>query len=388
MASLPCGQPPLYQILFEIQAGDGEVMINLVWITNVPPPYRVPVFNLIAQDRRFSLTVIFCAERYPESTWDYGEIECPHVFLRECFYRKPGEIIHNNPDVLCHLRRINPDVVITSGFNPTMLYAYGYAQLYRKKHIPLSDGTLISESHLSLVHRIIRRVVFTGSCAFIGASDMTRVLYESYGVTRHRYFKSPLCVDNARFADVRSQLKRYDVIFSARFIELKNPLFVIELAAALRDPLQREISLLFVGKGPLEDAMRKRLQELQYKNFMFQGYVSQRELPDLYASSRVLLFPSANDAWGVVVNEACAAGLPVITTPYAGVAGELVRDSENGYICELNISAWTDRLQRLLTDEALCQSFSRKSVELVKKYNYEVAAEGVIEAVLFATNRP
>ncbi len=121
---------------------------------------------------------------------------------------------------------------------------------------------------------------------------------------------------------------------------------------------------------------------------MFQGYVSQRDLPGLYASSRVLLFPSANDSWGVVVNEACAAGLPVITTPYVGVAGELVRDNENGYICELNIPAWMDRLQRLLTDEALRQSFSGKSVELVDQYNYKVAAEGVIAAVRFATNRP
>jgi glycosyltransferase involved in cell wall biosynthesis len=363
-------------------------MINLVLVTNVPAPYRIPVFNVINQDGRVNLTVVFCAERYPESTWDYGAIECPHVFLKKHFYQKPGEIIHNNPDVLSHLRRIKPDVVITSGFNPTMLYAYGYARLYRKKHIPLGDGTMMSESYLSPLHRIVRRIIFKGSSAFIGASDMTISLYTSYGVSRKRCFKSPLSVDNVHFVSALNKPKRFDVIFCARFIELKNPLFVIELAAALRNTLQREIALLFVGKGPLEEEMHRRLQELDYKNYLFQGYVSQGELPKLYGSARVLLFPTSNDTWGVVANEACAAGLPVITTPYAGVANELVRDNENGYVCALDIPTWAKRLQQLLTDEALYQSFSRKSVELVEKYNYEVAAEGVIAAAQFATNQP
>ncbi len=362
-------------------------MIKIVLITNVPAPYRVPVFNAIAKDPRVKLTVVFCAERYPGSTWDYGAIECPHLFLKEHFYKKPGEIIHNNLAVLTHLRRIKPDVVITSGFNPTMLCAYAYPRLYRKKHIPLGDGTSISESHLSPLHRIVRRIVFGGSSAFIGASDMTLGLYESYGVPSNRCFKSPLCVDNAHFATARNQPKRFDVIFCARFVKWKNPLFVIDLAAALRNTLRREIALLFVGKGPLEDKMRKRLQELNYKNFIFQGYVSQEELPKLYGSARVLLFPSANDAWGVVVNEACAAGLPVITTPSAGVAGELVRHNVNGFVHDLDISVWIVLLQRLLSDEPLYQSFSRKSVELVEQYRYLAAAEGVVAAAQLATNR-
>lgn len=362
-------------------------MIRIVLITNVPAPYRIPVFNIIAKDRRFNLTVVFCAERYPGSTWDYGKIECPHVFLRENFYKKPGEIIHNNFGVLRHLLRIKPDVVITSGFNPTMLYAYGYARLWGKKHIPLGDGTLMSESHLSSIHRLIRRTVFRGSAAFIGASDMALSLYESYGVDRNLLFKSPLSVENARFTRAHNQPKRFDALFCARFIEWKNPLFVIEVAAALRKVLQREIFLVFAGKGPLENAMRKRLQELHYKNFTFQGYVDQEALPELYGSARVLLFPSANDPWGVVVNEACAAGLPVITTPYAGVAGELVRDNENGFICAIDIPTWVDRLQRLLTNDGLYQSFSQKSVELVEKYNYEAAAQGIIAATLFVVTQ-
>lgn len=360
-------------------------MINIVLLTNVPAPYRVPVFNIIAKDRRVDLTVIFCAERYPGSMWDYEKIEFRHVFLKERFYHKPGEIIHNNPDVLRHLRRIKPDVVITSGFNPTMLYAYIYARLYRKRHIPLADGTLMSESHLSALHRLVRRIVFKGSSAFIGASDMTLRLYEYYGIPRNRCFKSPFGIDNARFAAARNNSKRFDVIFCARFIELKNPLFVIELAAALRDKLQREISLLFVGKGPMQNAMQERLRELHYENFLFQGYVSQRELPDLYGSARVLLFPTDNDTWGVVVNEACAAGLPVITTPHAGAAGELVLNNENGYVSPLDIPTWAERLQLLLTNETLYRSFSRRSIELVDKYNYKTAAEGVIAAARFAT---
>ena len=61
---------------------------------------------------------------------------------------------------------------------------------------------------------------------------------------------------------------------------------------------------------------------------MFHGFAAQRELPDLYRSAKVFLFPTLADVWGVVANEACAAGLPVIVSPHAGVAGELVRDDD------------------------------------------------------------
>lgn len=359
-------------------------MVDVVLLSNVPAPYRVPTFRRLSRCRDNQFTAIFCAERYPGSAWDYGTLDFSHIFLKERFFRKPGEIVHHNPDVFHHLKALNPDVVITSGFNPTALYAFLYTRLYKKRHIPLSDGTAVSESSLSFLHRIVRRVVFRASCSFIGASDKTIALYESYGIARDRCFKSALCIDNDRFGRTRSISKKYDLMFCGRFIDTKKPLFVVEVANELRKKIGREVSMLFVGAGPQELAVRECLQRYRLEQCTFSGFASQDELPALYGAARVFVFPSVNDTWGVVVNEACAAGLPIIVSPYPGVVGELVKNGENGYVCEFNAKLWADHIQRLLRNRDLYQRFSARSIELVANYNFDAAAQGIISAIKYA----
>src|ERR1700761_3739691 len=84
----------------------------------------------------------------------------------------------------------------------------------------------------------------------------------------------------------------------------------------------------------------------------FGGYARQSELPVHYARSRLMLFPSAGEPWGVVANEACAAGVPVIVSPRAGAANDLVRDGDNGRVLPLDVGRWSDAVLALLSDDA------------------------------------
>ena len=64
---------------------------------------------------------------------------------------------------------------------------------------------------------------------------------------------------------------------------------------------------------------------------MFTGFVNQSELPALYAASDVFVLPSENEPWGLAVNEAMCASLPVVVSREVGCAPDLVRDGVNGY---------------------------------------------------------
>jgi glycosyltransferase involved in cell wall biosynthesis len=145
---------------------------------------------------------------------------------------------------------------------------------------------------------------------------------------------------------------------------------------------------LFVGYGSQEEKIKaeSRLSN-DLVHVEFTGGVSQNQLPKLYKSARILLFPTIADVWGVVANEACAAGLPIIVSPYAGVANELVIDSLNGFVGHLDVNLWGEKAVRLLTSPGEYADFSNKSLELVSKYNFEAATGGIIDACNHAVLR-
>ena len=140
-------------------------------------------------------------------------------------------------------------------------------------------------------------------------------------------------------------------------------------------------SLLYVGSGSQEAALRTRASTLGHELIVhFQGFARQSELPQLYRSAKIFLFPTQADVWGVVANEACAAGLPVIVSPHAGVANELVVDGQNGYVRPLDVQAWTTCALDLLNNSDRLRVMGERSLLLVQPYCFESAAQGIMDA--------
>ncbi|MEC4721961.1 glycosyltransferase [Noviherbaspirillum sp. CPCC 100848] len=364
-------------------------VLRIALVTNHPPPFRIPIYERIARMPGVELHAIFCSEREPNRQWSLPPLHFNHVFLKERFVERGSNYIHNNPDVLAALNRIAPDVIVTTGFNPTFLYAFGYSVIRNVPHVPMTDGTNISEAALSRWHRAVRRIVYSRSRAFIAASLGGLRLYADYGIPRESGFLSCLCIDNDAYAAYAgTQEKQYDLIFCGRIVADKNPLFALQLADGLATRLGRRTSILFVGSGEQEAELNAMADKLALRvDVTINGHAEQHELPALYGSARLFLFPTARDVWGVVANEACAAGLPVIVTPDAGVAGELVLDGENGFVCGLDLGQWIDRAELLLTNDALYRRFAARSLDLVAGYSFNHAADGIVQACLHATGR-
>jgi glycosyltransferase involved in cell wall biosynthesis len=355
-------------------------------VTNIPAPYRIPVYENLARIPGCSLTLVYCSGSEPDRAWKLPEGSFDKVFLKERFVTVQGRFIHCNPDVWGHLKVLRPDVIITTGYNPTHLLAYAYARLHGVAHVVMTDGTFKSEATLKATHRFIRRRVFAGSRAFVGASDGAFELFDSYGIDRAKVFKSHLCANNDAFEAASGAPKQYDLLFCGRMVAVKNPHFVMDVAQALAKRLGRRVSLAYVGSGDLEAAIRERANAASDNvDVQFLGFAQQAELPARYAAARLFLFPTSWDPWGVVANEACAAGVPVLVTAEAGAAKELIQDGVNGYILPLQLEAWVDACERLLTDESLYARQAAAAKRLVQPYNYMAAAQGIWDAVRMAT---
>jgi glycosyltransferase involved in cell wall biosynthesis len=351
-------------------------------VTNGPVPYRIPALNQLAALPGIELHVIFCCKREPNRNWDLPPIEFACTYLQERIIRFSDRYIHNNPDVLPALRRLAPDVVITCGFNPTHLYAFAYAWLRQVPHVVMTDGTYDSEQTLSLLHRMVRRLVFARSSAFVWASIGGKKLFASYGIAAARCFRACLCVENTRFEEqVVEPERRFDFIFCGRMEAVKNPSFAFDVALATAARLKRKTRILYVGDGSEQGRLEERARwHGDTVEASFHGHATQRDLPLLYRSASIFLFPTSWDPWGVVANEACAAGLPVLVTPHAGAAGELIVDGQNGFVCDLDVDVWAERAVLLLTQPATYTAFSGCSLALVKGFTFKIASEGIMAA--------
>jgi glycosyltransferase involved in cell wall biosynthesis len=357
-------------------------MLRISLISNELPPYRVPFYQALARMPDVVLQVIFCSRREPNRHWEIPELDFGHVFLRESFITRNGRYIHNNPSVIPTLHRFAPNVVVTGGFNPTHLYAFAYAVAKGVPHVVMTDGTDVSEQGLSKLHRTVRRLVYTRSRSFVAASQGGHRLFEQYGIAAERRYSSCLCVDNALFAAAAPFEQRpHDFLFCGRIEAVKNPMFALQVAIATAVRLRRKTSIVFVGIGDQEQELRQAVQQHADRvQACFLGFVAHDELPVAYAAARLFLFPTHWDPWGVVANEACAAGLPVLVSPQAGVAGELVVDGKNGFVAELDVDAWAERAASLLQDADAWQRCSERSVESASRFTYATAAAGLVDA--------
>jgi glycosyltransferase involved in cell wall biosynthesis len=358
-------------------------MLRIALVTNELPPYRLPLFRMLAAAPGIELQVLFCSRREPNRQWELPPLEFEHVFLNEHIFSVGGRYIHSNPEVIPALRRFGPHVIITGGFNPTHLYAFAYARWHRVPHIAMTDGTDRSEHGLSALHRQVRRFVYRRSHAFVAASEGGIRLYRRYGVPPEACFRSPLCVDNTAFAPLpgAARARSLDLLFCGRLEEVKGPLFALEVAAETARRLGRRVSIAFVGNGSQEQAIRSGAE--RYRDLIapsFHGFLSHAQLPEFYRAARVFLFPTSGDAWGVVANEACAAGVPVIVSPHAGAAGELVVDGWNGFVCELDRRPWAQHASMLLSQQEAWQRFSSNALRAAAGYEYANAAAALIAA--------
>jgi len=355
--------------------------IKTVIVTNVPAPYRVPVWRRVAETKGINLDLIFCASQHIDTSLNASNYGFNNHFLSGRYKIMERRFMHSDIGVWTLLNQLQPDVVITTGYIPTFLFAFFWALTHGVPHVAMSDGTANSEKSLSFLHRWVRRFVLSRSAAFVGACEGSSDLFRQYGVAEHQIHKAYLCADNERFS-CPVPAAPIDFVFCGRFVAHKRPLFAMQVAREVAVRLGRRTSIDFVGSGIMETEMRAYADEIaEFVDCRFLGYASQSVLPQRYADAKLFLFPSEWDPWGVVANEACASGLPIIVSPYAGVAGELVVDGKNGYVRELDVKQWAEVSVKLLTDEALYKSYSQNSREQVAEYSFENSALGLTDAI-------
>jgi 1,2-diacylglycerol 3-alpha-glucosyltransferase len=201
-------------------------------------------------------------------------------------------------------------------------------------------------------------------------------------------------VDNQAFADgaeasrsqadsLRDRLGLPDryFLFVGRFAPEKNVLRMLEAYAKYqRAAGRRAWGLVLVGGGPLETELRARAQEL--RDVVFTGFQQVDAVRAYYGLASCLVLPSISETWGLVVNEAMAAGLPVLVSQRCGCVPELVKPEVNGYVCDPLDTEDLARLLGVMSSETVdAGKMGEASRQIVAQYTPETWAQTLADCI-------
>lgn len=326
---------------------------------------------------------------------DAEAFERVQVFPNQVFESISAKEMHAG--VTAALDRLQPDAVAIISYSfPDARACLEWCRKHRRIAVLMSATKADDAPRTGWRERVKETLVAQYDAALVGGTPQ-RAYLKQLGFPNELIFQPYNAVDNdffwegAEAARLNRQPLGHEVntrsetpyfLASNRFVPRKNILRLLEAYAAYRSKVSRPWPLLLVGDGPERQSIEQYIDEHRVPGVVLCGFRQIGELPAYYGLAGAFVHPSLMDQWALVVNEAMAAGLPVLVSDRAGCAQDLVHDGENGYTFDPDD---VEGLARLLvwvsapeTNRAALGDCSRK---IVHGWAPEAFASGLWNAV-------
>lgn len=350
---------------------------RVVFWNNIPAPYMVDRFNALADRGYYDFEVWFSRRHGQGRSWNIDERRWRFKWRYMPGIRMGRHVI-TFPFLIFRLNRA--DVMVGFYFEVAGLLGILLAMARGVRTIVNVDGVSGWAKRRRWKERI-KRVVFSKVDGVCAAGTESSEYAISYGSKPERVFPLRHVVDgdffatrsdHARVADrdaLRSSLGLRGVVFVyvGRLWWGKGINTLLEAFCRLQAELRDPVSLLLLGDGPEERALRRKCEELNIRNVVFAGFRQKPDLPLFYAAADVFVFPTLGDPYGLVVDEAMACALPVISTDAAGEIRDRVIPGVNGYIVPAeNSPAMSGAMKTLAQDAHLRSRMGGESRRLMQ----------------------
>lgn len=298
------------------------------------------------------------------------------------------------------LDRIQPEAVFVPGWGfPAARAVLKWCKNESRPAILMSESKK-NDTRRSYIREAIKARFFVKrfSSALVGGQAHKEYLV-SLGMTETKVFMGYDVVDNEYFIRSAERLKndsdatrdrsssltcRAYFLSIARMMPRKNLLGLIAAYESYRGQVgSNAYDLMICGSGEQEDEIRAAITRKQMDEFVhLPGFVSYSELPAIFSRAAALIHPALQEQWGLVVNEACASGLPVLCSRTVGAA-ELVREGQNGFLFDpTSVENMTAAMLdfHCLEEEARAK-MGQSSRIIVSSHGPEMFGRGAVAAV-------
>lgn len=360
-------------------------MKKYLFLTGYASPYKVSFFDCLAQYA--DVTVLLSEKKehmkHRDASWFMeGSGKAKFVELEQKIIR--GRILC--PGVITWLKKDFDRIIICGYAHPTELLALAYLKIRHIPYVMEVDGGLIREDGRIL--KMVKTWAVRGADLYLSSGKPTTEYLVHYGADEFRvryypfasWFASELpkaVPTSVQRQSCRLELDMHEekiVLSIGQFIPRKG--FDILLNAA--KGLPGNVGVYIVGSEPTPEYIALR-ENLGLENVHFVGFQTKESLSKYYTASDLFVLPTREDIWGLVINEAMAFGLPVVTTNRCVAGMELVREGENGYIVPVDDPEALHNAMRAILDSeddamrlAAFHSISGYTIENMARIHAEI----------------
>lgn len=353
-------------------------MLSVLYLTVIPSPYKVSFFNELG--KLCKLTVLFDISHSSnrEADWhDYNFTEFEGVILDE-----------NKNELLSHLKKHDYDEIVIANYSTQIgILAMLYLNIKKTSFTISVDGGLIDYEEGNFKKNLKTKLI-SSATAWLSTGEVTNQYLTYYGADEDEIYIYPFTTmkqDNIinhplnknEKTKLRTQLGiPYSnmVISVGQFIHGKGFDILIEASKRFKD----NTGVYIIGGEPTEE-YKELISHYSINNVHFLSFLEYEKLKEYYLSADVFVLPTREDVWGLVINEAMANGLPVITTTSCVAGVEMIEEGVNGYLVpKNNVEQLVEKTNKILNSEDLQHSMSLKSLEKVQSYTIENMAETTV----------
>ena len=372
--------------------------MKVAFVHNTIAPYRHPLFERLSE--ALDLIVYYCSEKADSRKWELWprNYDYKYRLLPRISIKTPLGEFNLNPSIMKEIIKDKPRVLIIGGYtDPTTWLAFIIAKLLKISIIYWTEGIKEPSSFLGNITKPLRKIFIKRSNAVVVPGKLSKKYVIKLGAIKEKVFVAPNTIDNELFINISNKHRRYKnqlkaqlgfkekviILSVGQLIERKGFKYLLQAFSKIEKE-HGDVMLLLCGSGPLKTNLKELANMLKIQKFkIVESGLSLEQLIMLYSLADIFVFPTLEDIWGFVINEAMACGLPVVATRASQAAVEMISNEENGYVVkEGNIDDLYMCLKRLIQNCNLREKMGRKSLEIItRNYSADNMAYGFIEAI-------
>ena len=218
-----------------------------------------------------------------------------------------------------------------------------------------------------LIEHLVSKLTF----CLIAVSAITKNNLESIGVEDERIHIIPNGIDIERIERITPSSDRCDILFTGRLIKEKNVDMLLEAVNRLRQTIP-DIKCYIIGDGPEKERLIRLAGEHRLlDNVKFFGFMEYDEIIACMKSSKSFVLPSSREGFGMVVIEAFACGVPVITIKNRRNAASMLVSKETGFVVNPDVGELSNAIRTIITDNTLHKKMSAAALAASRAYDWD-----------------